>query len=1028
LRLRWPGLGGGVSGFMMVLGGNSSSGGDNNNNAKGSSMACGDGSSNGNKKDDKMNRVRYLRGKNNGNEGEGEGEGEEDIDNGDTNNNLLFSANARVVSSTPTANQTTANRENKDDNSDDTTTAVIHNGKQPNSNNNNNNNNSNNNWTSQDDLAMMKSMIADLDPEDGLLLSFHSDGKEDVVLAEKEKEAEMLLSSSLPLRPICEATGLYYPSTPTMKLLSAYDDGLILDVDHHNNEDNHDNNNNNNGVIIGNGNNIGIVNGDGIDHDDDHDGIDDLGMDGLPPVATSTTSVPIQNSSVNDSSVATNENTGEPVFCRICREGLHDIDDDTATAHTSHVADASPGNSGSGGSGNGGGGNGNRTVLMAGRGHNNNNGSSAASYNSGRTPSTVKLTLNRREQHQRMRAILGYNNNKSSSNKKYPMYSPTSSSSSFGQLQQLQHCDNNLQINENEEYNKPDDNVIHNIGEHDKHSSSNSRAPKSDSTGRDGPENSTHNDNYNADYNDFHNKNGDDSDHVLADMRNNNNDSNNNNNIINNEDEPHHHRTSPVGAIVNNDITTTTTSKIVPHHPCAENPLLAPCECSGSMAFVHYLCVEQWRCRSNHPAARSGLNCETCFGAYTLPPPKRTPRQSSSQRGMGENADWMEAMPPHVLEALRRPHLWWRLGAAIVRRRWLRPIAPILMSPIVALYCRARRMLKKTGVSRRRWACSLCRRRARWKCVRCLRSYYCSRQCQNVSWHIVHKHVCYKPARFWWSMAFYGVGLVLLFPGIRMFPAIYDIGLSLLLASFMVMGVIGGGVATIMKKVVGVDIRGRGLELIVVMQTLLLANVSWGLVWGFFGDVSQCWGVTSLHHPFLQYLYTLPKPPFSSSFGDSSNDALLLHSIVTNNNKLDGSTAVFEDLVTGDGSSGNNDLKGPILNIVRMLILRPGKVGIGMIDGMARRTGPYVTPLICAKNHGTSSTDTTRDSCLRMARVSNPDFFLSEYGGEKCASDINTVVYVWMFAIVVFFGVFLLKMQASFRRVAVRQRQHQHQD
>ena len=126
--------------------------------------------------------------------------------------------------------------------------------------------------------------------------------------------------------------------------------------------------------------------------------------------------------------------------------------------------------------------------------------------------------------------------------------------------------------------------------------------------------------------------------------------------------------------------------------------------------------------------------------------------------------DWLDAMPPHVLAALRRPHPAWQLGAAMVRRRWLRPIVPVIVSPLVALYCKARRTLKKRGVSRRRWACSLCRRRARWKCVRCLRSYYCSRQCQNVSWHVVHKHVCYKPVRFWWSVAVYSGGILLTVP------------------------------------------------------------------------------------------------------------------------------------------------------------------------------------------------------------------------------------------------------------------------
>jgi hypothetical protein len=141
-----------------------------------------------------------------------------------------------------------------------------------------------------------------------------------------------------------------------------------------------------------------------------------------------------------------------------------------------------------------------------------------------------------------------------------------------------------------------------------------------------------------------------------------------------------------------------------------QNPFLAPCECAGSMAFVHYLCVEQWRCRSRHPKAQNGLSCETCGTSYSLPPPLERPANLQA-----DQEDWMDAMPPHVMQALRQPHFCWRFGAAMVRRRWLRPLAPVIMSPIVALYCRARRLLKKRGVSRRRWACSLCRRRARWK-------------------------------------------------------------------------------------------------------------------------------------------------------------------------------------------------------------------------------------------------------------------------------------------------------------------------
>ena len=277
-----------------------------------------------------------------------------------------------------------------------------------------------------------------------------------------------------------------------------------------------------------------------------------------------------------------------------------------------------------------------------------------------------------------------------------------------------------------------------------------------------------------------------------------------------------------------------------PNQHMMDNPMLAPCECSGSMAFVHYLCVEQWRCRSRHPAAQNGLNCETCGARYALPPPTSRPVHALEREPQAE--DWLDAMPPHVLQALRNPHIMWQIGTAVVRRRWLRPLAPVLMSPVVALYCRARRLLKKRGVARRRWACSLCRRRARWKCVRCLRSYYCSRHCQNVAWHIIHKHVCYKPVRLWWSTVVYGALCLVSFPGILRDPLMYDLGLFLLPFSFIVIGILAGGMATTLKKSFGVDLRGRLLELAVVIGTVWLSTVSWGLVQGFFGHAQACHG------------------------------------------------------------------------------------------------------------------------------------------------------------------------------------------
>lgn len=396
-------------------------------------------------------------------------------------------------------------------------------------------------------------------------------------------------------------------------------------------------------------------------------------------------------------------------------------------------------------------------------------------------------------------------------------------------------------------------------------------------------------------------------------------------------------------------------------HPYADNPLLAPCECAGSMAFVHYMCIEQWRCRSNHPAAKNGLNCETCKSPYTLPPPPSRPEI------VREEDDWMEAMPPHVLAALRRPHFWWQVGATIVRRRWLRPVAPIIVSPVVALYCRARRTLKKRGVSRRRWACSLCGRRARWKCVRCLRSYYCSRHCQNVSWHIVHKHVCYKPVRFWWSVLVYGLAVVWFIPGVLQYPMIYDLGVTLLWLSFLVMGVLGGGFATMMKRGLGVDIRGRILEFLVVTTTLMLAGISWGLAWQFFGHKNHCWGVVNIVKSF-------PSRVVNTSSANDSDDHRQFFSLIS--------------ILWKNEAKPVETLSLP-LSLVRSILLIPTKMAIDVFDGCLLQAGPWVSQAIC-------SNDNTRSTCLEMTHIVDPDFMFPDHEGEACASDMRIVIYVYI--------------------------------
>lgn len=407
-----------------------------------------------------------------------------------------------------------------------------------------------------------------------------------------------------------------------------------------------------------------------------------------------------------------------------------------------------------------------------------------------------------------------------------------------------------------------------------------------------------------------------------------------------------------------------------PNADALQNPMLAPCECAGSMAFVHYLCVEQWRCRSRHPEAANGLNCETCGTAYSLPPPSERPMQ------VPEQEDWLDAMPPHVMQALRQPHIWWQIGAAIVRRRWLRPVAPVLMSPIVALYCRARRLLKKRGVARRRWACSLCRRRARWKCVRCLRSYYCSRQCQNVSWHIIHKHVCYKPVRFWWSVVVYGALTLALFPGILRDPLMYDIGVCLIPASFVIMGILGGGIATVVKNAASVDMRGRLMELAVVLATLWLSVISWGLVKGFFGNAAACYGTVGSYN------------------------------------------------VTAEDVSSTYVLRG-----LRLLLLQPAEKIYLAWDRIFMNS--LFRSALCT-NAAAAGGGVV--GCFEHLPHTNADFILIEAGGEKCAADLMLFFTLYLTAGLTFAGSALWKHHERQRRRQGRQRPvrggppHLHQD
>ena len=134
----------------------------------------------------------------------------------------------------------------------------------------------------------------------------------------------------------------------------------------------------------------------------------------------------------------------------------------------------------------------------------------------------------------------------------------------------------------------------------------------------------------------------------------------------------------------------------------------------------------------------------------------------------------------------------------------------------------------------------------------------------------MHKHVCYKPARYTSSVILYGLLLAFFVPGIwrvslhsclllfeslflsitdlcflylQQNPLVYLTGIAFVPLNFYQIGILAGGIATLAKKVAKVDMRGRILEISVVLDTLIMSYISWGLIKGFFITQSECVGL-----------------------------------------------------------------------------------------------------------------------------------------------------------------------------------------
>merc|ERR1711971_949135 len=68
------------------------------------------------------------------------------------------------------------------------------------------------------------------------------------------------------------------------------------------------------------------------------------------------------------------------------------------------------------------------------------------------------------------------------------------------------------------------------------------------------------------------------------------------------------------------------------------------------------------------------------------------------------------------------------------------------------------------------------------------------------------------------------------------------------------------------KKRVGVDIRGRVLELAVVLATFWLGSIGWGLIWAFFGEPEKCRGTFNFNAPYRNQTSN-PELEYDRKFG-----------------------------------------------------------------------------------------------------------------------------------------------------------------
>lgn len=193
----------------------------------------------------------------------------------------------------------------------------------------------------------------------------------------------------------------------------------------------------------------------------------------------------------------------------------------------------------------------------------------------------------------------------------------------------------------------------------------------------------------------------------------------------------------------------------------------------------------------------------------------------------------------------------------------------------------------------------------------------------------------------------------------------YDVGLFSVPVSFVISGILGGSGATLVKKTTGIDLRGRMLEFAVLVSTLVLTYLTWGLIRGFFGEASACHG----------------------SLGNYEITA--------------------EDVASGVS----------LVRLFQTVILKPAKwLYLSLDNFFLVYTGRWIRSALCRN-------DRESIGCFEHLPHANENFFLQEEGGEKCAGDLVLLLSLYLLALVSFAGSAIAKSHERRQRRERWQRQ-----